>query len=142
VVLEYEYLVIRLLYANSLSSHLIALFHTPTAAPSSRLLTENHLSSRDYPCSVSHHHSLHNGTDSEIAQLLTINTGVVRLNKGLLDLSILHQQSIALAAVVTKDGNAVEAQVKSLGELAGGVAEEANLYQVVHVSTSIGSLRG
>lgn len=83
-----------------------------------------------------------NVIDNETAQSLTVNTGVVRLNKGLLDLSILHQQSIALAAVVTKDGNAVEAQVKSLGELAGGVAEEANLHRGGHVSTSVRSVRG
>lgn len=59
--------------------------------------------------------------------LLTVNTRVIGLDKGLLDLAILHQQSIPLAAVVAEDGGAVKAQVKSLGELAGWVTQEADL---------------
>lgn len=57
----------------------------------------------------------------------TVETGVVRLDESLLDLSILDEKNVALAAVVAEDGAAVEAEVERLGELAGGVTEEANL---------------
>lgn len=57
----------------------------------------------------------------------TIHTGVVGLDKGLLNFAVLNKKSVALAAVVTKDGAAVEAKVESLSELAGGVTQEADL---------------
>jgi hypothetical protein len=60
--------------------------------------------------------------------LLTVNARVIGLDKGLLDLAILHQQSIPLAAIVAEDGGAVEAQIKSLGELASWVTQEADLF--------------
>ena len=57
----------------------------------------------------------------------TVETSVIRLDESLLDLSILNEQDVALAAVVTEDGAAVEAEVERLGELAGWVSQEANL---------------
>lgn len=57
----------------------------------------------------------------------TVEADVVGFHESLLDLSVLHEQGVTLAAVVTKDGAAVEAQVQSLGELAGRVTQEANL---------------
>ena len=62
-----------------------------------------------------------------IEERRTVETGVVRLDESLLDLSILDEKNVALAAVVAEDGAAVEAEVERLGELAGGVTEEANL---------------
>lgn len=59
----------------------------------------------------------------------TVETGVVRLDESLLDLSVLDEKNVALAAVVAEDGTAVEAEVKRRGELAGGVTEEANLFK-------------
>lgn len=58
---------------------------------------------------------------------LTVDTGVVGFHKSLLDLAILDQQSVPLAAVVTKDGGALEAQIQGLGELAARVTQEAYL---------------
>lgn len=63
----------------------------------------------------------------------TVETSVVGLDESFLDLSVLDKQDIALAAVVTEDSSAVEAEVEGLSELAGGVAQEANLIKV-HVS--------
>jgi hypothetical protein len=60
----------------------------------------------------------------------TIQTGVVRLNEGLLDLSILDEENVALAAVIAEDGAALEAEVERLGELAGGVTQEADLFKI------------
>lgn len=62
-----------------------------------------------------------------IEERRTVETGVVGLDESLLDLSILDEKNVALAAVVAEDGAAVEAEVEGLGELAGGVTEEANL---------------
>lgn len=70
----------------------------------------------------------HNDTDIPIMRLLTVNASVIGLDKGLLDLAILHQQSIPLAAVVAEDGGAVKAQVQGLGELAGWITQEADLF--------------
>lgn len=58
---------------------------------------------------------------------LTVETGVVGLNESLLDLAIFDKKDVALAAVVTEDSGAIEAEVEGLGELAGGIAQEANL---------------
>lgn len=41
----------------------------------------------------------------------TVDASVIRLNKGLLNLSILHKQRIALAAMITEDRGAVEAEI-------------------------------
>jgi hypothetical protein len=57
----------------------------------------------------------------------TVHTSVVRLDESLLDLTVLDEEGVALAAVVAEDGAAVEAEVQSLGELAGRVTQEANL---------------
>lgn len=62
-----------------------------------------------------------------IEERRTVETGVVGLDESLLDLSILNEKNVALAAVVAEDGAAVEAEVEGLGELARGVTEEANL---------------
>lgn len=59
----------------------------------------------------------------------TIQTGVVRFDESLLDLSILDEENVALAAVVAEDGAAFEAEVERLGELAGGVTQEADLFR-------------
>lgn len=57
----------------------------------------------------------------------TVHTSVVGLDESLLDLTVLDEEGVALAAVVAEDGAAVEAEVQSLGELAGRVTQEANL---------------
>ena len=46
---------------------------------------------------------------------------------GLLDLAILNDQGVTLAAVVAEDGGGIEIEVESLGELAVGVGKEADL---------------
>ena len=46
---------------------------------------------------------------------------------GLLDLAILNDQGVALAAVVAEDGSGIEVEVESLGELAVRVGKEADL---------------
>lgn len=70
-----------------------------------------------------------------IEERRTVETGVVRLDESLLDLSILDEKNVALAAVVAEDGAAVEAEIERLGELAGGVTEEANLLKY-NISTA------
>lgn len=62
----------------------------------------------------------------------TVETGVVGLHESLLNLAVLDQQGVALAAVVSEDGGAIEGNIERLGELAGGVAQEADL--VVFIS--------
>lgn len=59
----------------------------------------------------------------------TIDSSIVRLNKSLLDLAVLNSQGVALASAVSEDRGAIEAEVKSLGEFAGGVTQEADLYR-------------
>jgi hypothetical protein len=46
---------------------------------------------------------------------------------GLLDLTVLNDQGVALAAVVAENGSGIEVEVESLGELAVGVGKEADL---------------
>lgn len=58
---------------------------------------------------------------------LTTHASVVGLDVGLLDLAILNDQGVALAAVVTENGGGIEVEVESLGEGAVGVSEEADL---------------
>lgn len=55
-----------------------------------------------------------------------VDAGVVRLFVDGLDLSILSHDSVTLRSVLTEDSGGVEEEVKLLGELAGGVAQEAN----------------
>lgn len=55
-----------------------------------------------------------------------VETGVVGLHESLLNLAVLDQQGVALAAVVSEDGGAIEGDIERLGELAGGVAQEAD----------------
>lgn len=87
-------------------------------------LAEHLLSSRDYERVSEQFPKKRIG---EKRNFLTVDTGVVGFHKGLLDLAVLHQQSVPLAAVVAEDGRAVEAQVQGLGELAGRVTQEAHL---------------
>lgn len=65
----------------------------------------------------------------------TIDTSVVRLNESLSDLAVLHGKSVTLAALVAKDGGAVEGHVEGLGEFTGGVTKEADL--VRHLATGL-----
>ena len=58
---------------------------------------------------------------------LTTHASVVGLDVGLLDLAILNDQGVALAAVVTENRGGIEVEVESLGEGAVGVSEEADL---------------
>ena len=58
----------------------------------------------------------------------TIDASVVGLNKGLLDLSVLHNEGITLAAVVSKDRGAVKGHIESLGEFTSRVTKKADLY--------------
>lgn len=44
-----------------------------------------------------------------------------------LDLAVLDDEGVALGAHAAEDGRGVEAQVQGLGELAGGVGQEADL---------------
>jgi hypothetical protein len=46
---------------------------------------------------------------------------------GLLDLTVLNDQGVALAAVVAEDGGGIEVEIESLGEFAVGVGKEADL---------------
>lgn len=64
---------------------------------------------------------------SMIQGKLTTHASVVGLDVGLLDLAILNDQGVALAAVVTENGGGIEVEVESLGEGAIGVSEEADL---------------
>lgn len=57
----------------------------------------------------------------------TIDSSVVWLDEGFLDLAALNHQGITLAAAVAEDGCAVKAQVESLGEFASGVSQKTNL---------------
>lgn len=50
---------------------------------------------------------------------------------GLLDLAVLNDQSITLAAVVAEYGGSVEVEVEGLGEGAVGVSEEADLFVAI-----------
>lgn len=60
-------------------------------------------------------------------QRLTVHARVVWLDMGLLDLAVLDQQGIALAALIAKDGTAVEREVQGFGEGASRVGNEADL---------------
>lgn len=57
----------------------------------------------------------------------TIDSGVVRFNKGLLHLAVLDDQSVAFATLVSEDGGAVESKIESFCEFACWVSQEANL---------------
>jgi len=61
------------------------------------------------------------------------HASVVGLNVGLLDLAILNDQGVTLAAVVAEDGGGIEIEVESLGELAVGVGKEADTALLVSV---------
>ena len=50
---------------------------------------------------------------------------------GLLDLAVLDDEGVALAADAAEDGSGVKRQVEGFGELGGWVAEEADLYGLV-----------
>lgn len=60
----------------------------------------------------------------------TINASVVRLDKSFRNLAVLHGKGITLAALVAKDGGAVEGHVEGLGEFTSGVTKEADLVRV------------
>lgn len=55
-----------------------------------------------------------------------IQAGVVRLDMGLLDLAVLDNQSVPLAAGPAEDSGAVEGKVQSICEVKLGVGEEAD----------------
>lgn len=57
----------------------------------------------------------------------TVHTGVVGLDVGRLDFAVFNDKGVTLGAVLTKDCGALEGEVKVLGELARGIAEEADL---------------
>lgn len=57
----------------------------------------------------------------------TIDASVVRLDKSLLDLAVLDNKRIPLAAVVSKHRGAVEGDVQGLGEFTSRVTQEADL---------------
>ena len=57
----------------------------------------------------------------------TIEAGVIWLDVGLLDSSVLDDKSVALGAVAAKDGSTVEGEVQCLGEAQAGVCQEADL---------------
>ena len=62
-----------------------------------------------------------------IKGLRTVHTSVVRLDVSRLYFAILNDQGITLATVIAKDCGAIEGEVEVLGELAGRIAEEADL---------------
>jgi hypothetical protein len=59
--------------------------------------------------------------------LHTINAGVIRLNEGLLHLTILNQKGVALASLVAKDSSSIKIEIQGLGECASWVTNEAEL---------------
>lgn len=50
---------------------------------------------------------------------------------GLLDLTVLDDKGVTLAAVVAEDGSGIEVEVESLGELAVRVGKEADLISTI-----------
>ena len=66
--------------------------------------------------------------------MLTIDSGVVGLHVSALDFAIFDHQCIALAAVLTEDGGAVEREVKLFGECTGWIAQEADLRWQLNIS--------
>lgn len=60
--------------------------------------------------------------------MITIGSGVVRLDMGLLHLAILNDQGVSLAAHATKDGRGVEAQIQGASELACRVTQKSDLW--------------
>ena len=55
---------------------------------------------------------------------------------GLLDLAVLDDEGVALAADAAEDGGGVKGQVEGFGELGGWVAEEADLDGLVSTDWS------
>ena len=52
----------------------------------------------------------------------TIQPGIVRFHVGFLHLSLLDDQGVALAAMIPKQGRAIESQIQCLGKLTCRVA--------------------
>lgn len=59
-------------------------------------------------------------------QPLTLSASVVRLDVSLLDLTVLDDKGITLAARLTENGSAIKVKIKSLGEFSVRVGEETN----------------
>jgi hypothetical protein len=57
----------------------------------------------------------------------TIQSSVIRFDMSLLHGTVFNNQSIALGAVTTEDGCAIEIEVECFGEGYAGVSEEADL---------------
>ena len=67
------------------------------------------------------------GGSDHNAQRHTIDTGVIRLNSNLRNLSILCHERVSLASIVTKDGGTIEGEIQSRSKGCAWVTEEANL---------------
>jgi hypothetical protein len=62
------------------------------------------------------------------AKGLTIQSRVVRLNKRLLDLTILNKESVPFTSRTAKDGSStIKVKIKGLGELELWIGDEADL---------------
>jgi hypothetical protein len=59
--------------------------------------------------------------------LHTINASVIRLNEGLLHLTILNQEGVTLASLVSEDSSSIKVEIQGLGECASWVTNEAEL---------------
>jgi hypothetical protein len=57
----------------------------------------------------------------------TADAGVIRLDVGLGDASVLDDEGVPLATIAAEDGGPVEGEVQGRGELGGRVAQEAKL---------------
>jgi hypothetical protein len=57
----------------------------------------------------------------------TADAGVIRLDVGLGDASVLDDEGVPLATITAEDGGPVEGEVQGRGELGGRVAQEAKL---------------
>lgn len=69
---------------------------------------------------------------------LTVVSRAIRLDVSSGDLAVYHLERISLAARSTEDGSAVKVKLESLGESTGGVAEEADLYIGIVISSGSG----
>lgn len=58
---------------------------------------------------------------------LTIDRGVIWLNVDTLDLAILNNKGITLAALISEEWGGVKEQIEGLGESTGGIGQEVEL---------------
>jgi hypothetical protein len=81
---------------------------------------------------------------SPVFGILTAKSGVVWLNAGFLDLAVVCDNSVALAAVGSEQGSSRKLSIKCAGELARGIAEEADaggLARVERLAPSIHAVK-